>query len=556
MAISSQLPQIVSTVRPDALQALALQAGQVLEAKVIGPAPNGGTQVQIAGQLLNLLLPMLAGAGETLQLQVQGTGAQLKLALQPNTQTQLQSPFTPPLPPPPASMPMLTTPVQPSSTAPVTAGNSTIALRPALPQAMPAIGQTTTSVVTPPLMQTASTTPLPAASVGQAATAPSIATPVATTPTTSAPPSPIPDTTVLRPGGTPYPTLASPAAQAASPAASLPQSAQTSNVTGGAMPTSSALAPTPANPQNLITQPAGPQAALTRMVQAALPRQASVGLLMSALSGLAGKVTLPEPVVRAVQQLLAAQLPLGEGKLDGPAMQKAVLNSGLFQEAKLATGQAALGQIDQKSLLLALRQTLVNWLGPQPQATPVAPIPPPMRGQVPRARFAEPQPIEPGVPPQETGKRLLEHTEAALSRLRLHQNAALPDPVVKTADWSMDLPVLVGQQHTVLHLQIHRDTEEPGTDAPERGWQMRFALSLPQLGEVGAQVSLRGGTTGVMLWAVERHTSEALEAHMGALRQTLAEVGLRPGAIVVRHGEPPAPVHSATNTGRFLDART
>ncbi|MDB5473376.1 MAG: hypothetical protein JWP99_679, partial [Devosia sp.] len=72
MAISSQLPQIVAIARSGALQALALQAGQTVEGKVVGPAPNGGTQVQIAGQMLNLLLPTLATAGETLHFQVQG----------------------------------------------------------------------------------------------------------------------------------------------------------------------------------------------------------------------------------------------------------------------------------------------------------------------------------------------------------------------------------------------------------------------------------------------------------------------------------------------------
>src|SRR5688572_8409008 len=83
MSIPNQLPQLVATARSGALQALALQAGQMLDGKVIGPAPNGGTQVQIAGQMLNLVLPLLVKAGETLKFEVRGSGAQLKLALQP-----------------------------------------------------------------------------------------------------------------------------------------------------------------------------------------------------------------------------------------------------------------------------------------------------------------------------------------------------------------------------------------------------------------------------------------------------------------------------------------
>ena len=92
MPISPQLPQFVIAARSSALQALALQAGQMIEGEVIGPAPNGGTQVKIAGQMLNLLLPVLAKPGETLRFQVQGSGAQIKLALQPSH----QAPTAPP----------------------------------------------------------------------------------------------------------------------------------------------------------------------------------------------------------------------------------------------------------------------------------------------------------------------------------------------------------------------------------------------------------------------------------------------------------------------------
>jgi hypothetical protein len=275
---------------------------------------------------------------------------------------------------------------------------------------------------------------------------------------------------------------------------------------------------------------------------------------MNALSSTAGKVAMPLPVVRAMQQLFASQVPLDNARFNGAALKQAVLNSGVFQEASLASGQMP-AQMDQKIILLALRQALTNWVGPQAALGAAVPMAPPLRGQPPRAKPATMPPIEPTAPPEEIGKHLLERTEASLSRLRLHQNASLPDPVTQTtADWSMDLPVLVGTQQTVLHLQIHREPESQSQTVAERGWQMRFALSLPQMGEVGAQVSLRGGATGVMLWATERQTSQALEAHIIALRQTLSDIGMRPGAVLVRHGEPPAAPPSAS--GHFLDART
>src|SRR5215217_7310793 len=118
MSISSQLPQVVVAARSGALQALALQAGQTLEGTVIGPAPNGGTQVQISGQMLNLLLPTLAKAGETLKFEVQGGGAQLRLALQPATMpSPAPGPTVLPAPAQPATLPLPQVQLAPPATA-------------------------------------------------------------------------------------------------------------------------------------------------------------------------------------------------------------------------------------------------------------------------------------------------------------------------------------------------------------------------------------------------------------------------------------------------------
>lgn len=503
MSIPSQLPPMVTAVRSGPLQALALQAGQVVDARVIGPAPNGGTQVEIRGQMLNLLLPMAARPGETLKFEVQGSGAQLKLAMQ----------------------------------APAAAAS-----RPA-------------------------STSLPPASAVQTAAGPP---PAATAPQASAPSVP------ASPSASAYPQAASPippasanppppAALSASISGSPPAPAPVLTTDGtrpvnAAMPTGLAAGqPSPAaapqaTPAPVPAQPANPQAALAQMVQAAVPRQGSVMALTSALTAIVGRVALPEPVLRAAQQVLAQQTAIDGPRFDGASLQKALRGSGLFQEAALARGQAPLPQADMKSALLTLRQTLGAWLGQQAPLTPVAQISPPLRGSVPRARLAEPPPLDTEAGPEAVGRQVLERTESALARLRLHQHASLPDPVSRGTEWSVDLPVLAGGQAALLHIQIHRDAPQSEGDNPaERGWQLRFAINLAGLGEVGAQVSLRGGATGVMLWAAQPQTADALEAGLDDLRAALAGAGLSPGALVVRHGEPPAPPPAPS--GHFVDAR-
>lgn len=576
MLIPSQLPPFVAPIRTGPLQALALQSGQVLEAKVIGPAPNGGIQVEVRGQVLNLVLPTAVNAGDTIRLQVQGAGPQMQLALQvmaspTNATPAITTPTAPLVVPPqnPAPAPVAdelplpqtqattnqpaTSPTAPTSTSPATATTQPQPTAPAGTTAQPAAAQPAAALPTVP-GATSPAQPAPAAETANAAlttrtvvvTAPQ-ATPVAPAPVASpALPNPL---AVAAAAAATVPPAPTPAGPALGPVrAVIPITA-----VGGATTHSSSGNPLPQPP---MPQPTTPQAALAQMVHSAGPQQGTVTALTTALTSIAGKVVLPEAVERAAQQVLAGRVAIDAPRFNGAALQAAVRASGIFQEAKLAQGQMPLPQTDMKSALLVLRNSLASWLGQQAPVAPVSQVPPPLRGSIPRARAAEaPPPFDPNAAPEEVGRQLLERTESSLARIRLHQHASLPDSAGKTAEWSMDLPVMVGSHQTLLHLQIHRDQQDESETATERGWQMRFAISLPEMGEVGAQVTLRAGATGVMLWATDPSASAALEAEVASLRDALANAGLRPGAVIVRHGEPHVPI-AAEPSGHFVDERT
>ncbi|MET3925422.1 flagellar hook-length control protein FliK [Devosia sp. 2618] len=499
MSIPSQMPAIVVAARSGALQTLALQVGQVVDAKVVGPAPNGGTQVEIRGQMLNLALPLATKAGDALRLEVQANGPQLRLLLQTVRVTSGK---------PGASAPPSPTPDAQAPTAAVSTRGSA-----------PATGST-------PVQVGAGSSAPPTSS--------QMAVQVAVTATTTRP-------AAVSAQNSATPTTAAPVAPVSSQVAAYPQSKGNSNSSVPAQGTTSAPADTP-------------RSALAQMANASLPRQAPVTELTAALTSIAGKVVLPEAVTKAAQQVLAGRVMIDSPKFDGGQLQAAVRGSGIFQEAGLAKGQLPLPSADLKSALLALRQTLTQWVGQQAPVAPASAVPPPLRGTTPRSRTPDTRAIDPASQPEEVGRQLLERTDWALSRVRLHQHASLPDPQGKTGDWSLDLPVLIGTQQALMQLQIHRDEHREGDGGAETGWQMRFALNLPTLGEVGAQVSLRGGTTGVMLWATDPAASQALEAEAMALRETLAAAGLKPGAVVVRHGAPPEP--QPARSGHFIDAST
>lgn len=295
------------------------------------------------------------------------------------------------------------------------------------------------------------------------------------------------------------------------------------------------------------------QAALSQMVQQAISQQVSLAGVSSLLTALVSQSGLPEPLLKLGRQILGNQLDLS-GKVDGAALKAAVARSGLFQEAALAANRPVAAGGDTKSGLLALRQGLAQWLGGESQLSPIVRIPPPLRGMVPRVRQAEHLPPVLPLDPEDAGRLLLERTDGALSRIRLQQNASLPDPVHRNEmQWTLDLPVVVAGFHTIINLQIHQDAPAETSAPEERSWQVSFATNLPEIGEIGAQVSLRGKLTGILLWAERTSVVADLSSGVDGLREELAAVGLMPGAIVVRVGAPAEPL-SVKHTGAALDA--
>jgi hypothetical protein len=513
MTISSHFPVVSPAQATATLRALALVPGQTVEGRVLGPGIEGATLVQIGRQAMSLSLPSSLQTGATLTLAVQQSDGQLRLALLGST------------PPDRAGQPNLP------------ATSVEISQRPAAPQA----------------------------------------------PITYAPPSSAP--AGLSPGGgaglvgagVPVAGLAVPGAAAPAAGAALPGVSGL----GGAMAVNPALAVNPATgpmvqrpglspygmggtnsplgmtpqavpaPQGVATTPA---TALAQMVQQSIPGQGSIGAVMSILVAASGQA-LPEPVMRAARQILDNQLLAQNGKVDAGALKAAVGKSGIFQEAQLGQGTPASAAGDTKSGLLAMRQGLSQWLGNQAAIAQVSQLPPPLKHVMPRARLPEVLPDEAFEDPEDVGRQLLHRTEGALSRVRLQQHASLPDPAkAGDADWSMDLPLAYGGQQTVLHLQIHGDGGTEASKPEERGWQVRFAVNLPDLGEVGAQVSLRAQNTGILLWADTAETAKIFSAKIDELRESLEAAGLKPGALVVRRGAPGDPFAPA-EAGQFLDAK-
>lgn len=550
MIVSSQLPPLPLAQASATLRALAQLAGQTVEARVLTQQPNGMTQVQIGRQVLSLNVPGTQVPGTTLALAVQQAEGQLRLTLVSAQPPAMGAPA-------PTSMPMVTPAQSQAVAAPpnAPATNPTPATNVQISPSTPAVPAATFTGYGPGLAGAAPAAagtqiaagikaPLASAPAGvPPAIAPGVVMASAAAPILAVPYAAVaPNVQSAPPPAQGMATTAMPPVQQSGAAALAGQHAPArGNVGGGAV-----LVPgAPAVANN-------PQAVLTQMVQQAMPSQNSIVGLTTTLTAIAGRVALPEPVAKAVQQVLGHRLAMDGGRIDGAALQKAIQGSGIFQEASLAAGRPGAAGGDLKTALLGLQQKLGQWLGQHEPIEQAARVPPPMRGVVPRMRNGEGPPPPLPQDAEETGRLLQHQTHAALARLRLHQNASLPDTNIarQEAQWSLDLPVSVGNAQMLLQMQIHHDGEG-GAERPEdRGWQVRFAINLNELGEVGAQISLRGRATGVMLWAERPETAKLLSASLEQLRGELEAAGLSPGTVLVRHG---APVPAPAPASHFVD---
>jgi len=188
--------------------------------------------------------------------------------------------------------------------------------------------------------------------------------------------------------------------------------------------------------------------------------------------------------------------------------------------------------------------------------------PPPFRGALPAAQAVAAPSLAPDAPLSATVHRLLDDTDAAIARQTLLQVASLPDrtdasghridPAVP--QWNFEIPFATQQGTAMAQFEISRDGGNESPDPAKRAWRARFTLNIEPAGPVHALVTLNGDKTFVRMWAERPATAQQLRAGIGELNQALTRAELKPGDIMVRDGVPPQP--APAKAGHFLDRAT
>lgn len=188
--------------------------------------------------------------------------------------------------------------------------------------------------------------------------------------------------------------------------------------------------------------------------------------------------------------------------------------------------------------------------------------PPPFRGALPSAQSIASPSLAPDTPLAATVHRLLDDTDAAIARQTLLQVASLPDRIDASGhridpavpQWNFEIPFATPQGTAMAQFEISRDGGNESADPARQAWRARFSLNVEPAGPVHALITLNGDKTLVRMWAERPATVQQLRAGVGELNQALMRAELKPGDIVVREGTPPQ--SAPARAGHFLDRAT
>lgn len=342
----------------------------------------------------------------------------------------------------------------------------------------------------------------------------------------------------------------------------------------GAAVTPPLPSPSAQPPARAVSQPAGtqvvaiPGAAHAPLLRQWAPVQSSQAPLMASLAQLQGpeaasmRQALP-PAIRQAMEALWRNLPRTEGITTESGLRRALLDSGLFLEARLAraagSGDAPLVGRDLKARLLSLAQQL-RGLPPGPRGGGDAPTP--MR-QEPPPPFREAQPVPQGRPqsaPVQADQwlaTLQRQVEGSLARLVMHQLASAdkPEEPGQSPRWFLELPLKGEDGVDVVHLRLDREGGHRGDrEEAERPWRADLALDLPGLGPLHVRVVVRGDQVTTQFWAEEATGSERLQQALPQLRERLQSRNLEVVNLQCRNAPPP-PESPARKDGPIVDGR-
>lgn len=319
-----------------------------------------------------------------------------------------------------------------------------------------------------------------------------------------------------------------------------------------------------------------PQDVQAQALRGALPRQLPLAPLLANLGNLAARLqNTRDPAGKELAQLARQVMDGLAGKGDvsqGAGLKQAVLNSGVFLEAKLASSLAGGPPLPAGDLKAGLLRLLAGLQAQTASSEPSARVatdtsaaardaghtassatpPPPLRGGLPQAQASVSTTLT-GAALSTSTTEMLRQTEGALARLQLSQIASLPSEQQPQRLWTLELPVQQDQRTDLFQLRIEEETSGTARDSATP-WSVMLAFDLPSLGPVHARILVNGPQVSATLWAEHPSTAALFNAQLEELRTGLQRAGMLVGRIACSEGTPTSPPPSPGHTP-LLDTR-
>ncbi|AZC23439.1 MULTISPECIES: flagellar hook-length control protein FliK [Pseudomonas] len=299
-------------------------------------------------------------------------------------------------------------------------------------------------------------------------------------------------------------------------------------------------------------------------------RQGSLGALLNALQNLPADSDQADTQLRSAIERLLGNLPDAQQLSTSRGVAQALLGSGAFLEAQLATGNPGQAS-DLKADLLRLVAQLTPALPSSTSlnailaaSTLAQSLPNFVRGALGTLGQLASKPTPGGFPLPErllqslegsdSLEQLLRLAAAAISRLQSHQLASL-EQSGRTDDgrllttWQLEIPMRNLQDIVPLQVKLQREEppepeQQPQNKREEREprqalWRVDLAFDLEPLGPLQVQAQLIQGRLCSQLWAERPYTASLIESHLGNLRERLLASGLNVGDLDCHLGIPP-----------------
>jgi hypothetical protein len=299
-------------------------------------------------------------------------------------------------------------------------------------------------------------------------------------------------------------------------------------------------------PELKILRPLTAQQIRDQVVRAALPKQLTPAETRAELATM--RQTAPADRQLAGDNPLQrlARITDSNGvrldRLSAPDVQRALSQSGLFHEARLAAG-TGLPAGDVKFQLLQLL------------------------GQL-RAEQADPKARMAGLTNEaEQGAsalrgsaadgllaRLLRLIEGSLARVQLHQASALPQDDPQRQAWHLDLPLHLGDETQDAYMRIAREAGSGGQDAGPT-WAVSLNFSFDTIGTLQCRIALAGDRLSATFWCEQPKTLADIEGRLPSLQQAFEAQGFEVVHLAGLVGEPSEPVPTLPMPDKLLDER-